>query len=156
MGKLRKEPKVKPFLSEKEYENYLDLLQEAQVAANDNHIYYDLEDGESGNRVRKALLYVAEKEGIEVAVARKRGEETLRLDFRSGDKAGGGSRISAEESRRRILQVLGEASEPLAKSDIISKAKISSSTWNIRVKELLAQGSVVRDGDRRDTRYTLK
>jgi DNA-binding transcriptional ArsR family regulator len=154
MGKLRTEPKVKPFLDDQEYREYLELLRDAKQASNDNFVYYDLESGEKPRKVRKALLHVAEKEGISLRIRRERGTNSLGLSFREKGKSS--TRMSAEESRQRILKALGDAKEPQQKSQIISATGISPSTWNIRIKELMEAGKVKRMGDRRDTKYLLK
>jgi predicted transcriptional regulator len=65
-------------------------------------------------------------------------------------------RISASESRRRILTVLADAKGPLKKAEILRKTGISTSTWNVRIKELLSQGKVSRSGERRDSVYILR
>ena len=152
---LRKEPKVKPFLSEEEYKEYFGILKEAQGAATDHHVYWDLENSENANKTRKAFLHIAEKEGISVTIRRRRGERTLELSFKESGKATP-TRMSAAECRNRIMSVLSNAKKPLQKSEIISVAGISPSTWNIRIKELMKSGKVRRQGDRRDTKYSLK
>lgn len=155
MGRLRTEPKVKSFLSDEEYKNYKQILEDARNIASDNDVYYDLDQDEKAAVARKAFLYIAEEEGISVKVSSKRGENSLSLNFKAGARAGAGNRMSAEESRRRILNALKEAKKPMKKGDIIAKTNISPSTWNIRVKELLESGSVTKEGDRRDTTYSL-
>jgi DNA-binding transcriptional regulator GbsR (MarR family) len=62
-------------------------------------------------------------------------------------------RMSAEECKERILGVLKSARRPLKKSEIVKKAAISTSTWNLRIKELLAADKVKKQGAGRDTRY---
>ena len=154
MGKLRKEPKVKPLLSDDAYRDVLNILKDAMGAAKDNYIYYDLEPSEKPSKVRKAFLYVAEKENLPVAIRRERGSNSLCLSFKDPAKALP-ARMSAEESRQRILKALSTANGPLQKSEIINTTGISPSTWNIRIKELMDKGRVVRTGDRRDTKYSL-
>lgn len=154
MGTLRKEPKAKPFLDENEYQHYSEILNEAKNAAVDNHVYYDLEDTEKPSRVRKAFLFVAEKENIAVTIRRERNTGSLVFNF-SGSPKNPTSRMSAEESRRRIINALSNADKPLQKAEVISTTGISPSTWNIRIKELIKDGQVKRTGDRRDTKYSL-
>lgn len=154
MGKLRKEPKTKPFLNDAEYEHYSGILNEAKNAAVDNHVYYDLESGEKPSRVRKAFMFVAEKENVAVNIRRERNSGSLVFNF-SGSSKNTTSRMSAEESRKRIINALSNAKKPLQKAEVISTTGISPSTWNIRIKELIADGKVRRTGDRRDTKYSL-
>jgi hypothetical protein len=154
MGKLRKEPKAKPFLSETEYQHYSNLLHDAKNAAVDNNVYYDLEDGEKPSRARKAFLFVAERENISVTIRRERNSGSLVFNF-SGSAKSSSSRMSAEESRRRIISALANSKKPLQKAEVISSTGISPSTWNIRIKELIKDGQVKRTGDRRDTKYSL-
>ncbi len=154
MGKLRKEPKAKPFLSEKEYHEYRDILKEARTAASENHVYWDLDRSENANRIRKAFLYIAEKESIPVKIRRVRGRQSLVFSFKETEKSGS-TRMSAVESRKRIVNALAASGKPLQKSEIIHVAGISPSTWNIRIKELMGEGKVIRQGDRRDTKYSL-
>lgn len=154
MGKLRTEPKAKSLLNDNDYDKYKEILEEAQDAADDHDIFFDLEEGEQPAKVRKALSYVAEQEGIVVKISRKRGEDSLVFNFKTSSRSNS-NRMSAEESRRRILNALKDAKKPIKKGEIISKTNISASTWNIRVKELVDEGKVVKDGERRDTVYSL-
>lgn len=154
MGKLRKEPREKPFLSDKEYQEYRGILKEARDAASENHVYWDMDRNENANRVRKAFLYIAEKESISVKIRRVRGSQSLVFSFKEGEKTTP-TRMSAVESRKRIVSALAASGKPLQKSEIINVTGISSSTWNIRIKELMGEGKVIRQGDRRDTKYSL-
>ena len=81
MGKLRIEPKIKPLLSEQEYDFYKDVLAKAHRAAPEHNLYWDLESGEKIRDVRKAFQYVAEKEGISLKVRGQRGSDSLKLSF---------------------------------------------------------------------------
>lgn len=155
MGKLRLEPKVKPLLNAEEYEQYNSVLQEALSASSANHVYWDLESGEKPQAVRKAFLYVAEKEGIGLQVRTKRDSNSLTLKF-SGSASRPALRMSASEAEERILGTLRKARSPLSKSEIVQATGISPSTWNIRIKELLEKGSVVRHGKGRDTQYASR
>lgn len=155
MGRLRIEPKVKPLLTDEQYSFYKGILIEAQSAANRNHVYWDLEAGEKASVVRKGFAYVAEKEGIGLAVRSKRGSNSLQLQFSSGGAKVSSGRMSAEESRKRIVDALRSAGEPLQKSDLIAATSVSPSTWNFRIKELLGDGTVVRHGAGRQTTYSL-
>ncbi len=154
MGSLRTEPKVKSFLSDEEYQSYLKNLKSAQGVANDHNVFFDLEPSENPAKVRKAFVYVAEQEGIPLTVRRLRGKNSLSLSFKAGVKASS-SRMSAEECRQRIITVLKEAEGPMQKSEIIKKTGISPSTWNLRVKELIKEKKVRRQGERRDTKYVI-
>ena len=153
MGRLRTEPKHRSFIDTEQYEEYLATLREAQNAADEHYVYWDLDDKEKAAQVKKAFNFVAKKEGIEVMVRQMRGSRTLAFQFKK-NKGGGSSRMSADESRRRILKCLRSSDTPLKKNQIIKDTGISPSTWNIRIKELLENGEVKRKGDRRDTTYT--
>ena len=153
-GKLRAEPKVKPFLSKEEYNEYYTILKDAQKAANENHVYWDMEGSENANHIRKAFLLIASKEGIPVTIRRERGSQSLAFSFKGAGKTTP-TRMSASESQKRIINILSTESRPLQKAEIINATGISPSTWNIRIKELMAAGKVVRRGDRRDTKYCL-
>ena len=153
MGKLRFESKVKPLLSDKEYEYYRGALKEAQKAAPKNHVYWDLEAKEKPYAVRKAFLYVAEKEGVSLRIRGKRDSNSLQLTF--GGKQAVSGRLSAGESRNLIVKAISAAGSPLQKSEIIAATGINQSSWNVRIRELLKEGAVVKTGKRRDTRYAL-
>jgi len=153
MGKLRFEVKVKPLLSESEYEYHRGVLAEAQKAAAKNHVYWDLEANEKPRAVRKAFLYVAEKEGVSLRIRGKRDSNSLQLTF--GGKQTVSGRLSAGESRNLIVEAISTAGSPVQKSQIIAATGISHSSWNLRIRELLQEGSVVKTGQRRDTRYSL-
>lgn len=154
MGRLRTEPKQKTIVSENEYREILTVLQEAQRAAKDNHIFWDLEDGEKASRVKRSFYHVAEREGMNISIRQVRGTKSLALNFKR-PKSATSSRMSAKDSRERILKCLQNARRPLKKSDIIRATNISASTWNIRIKELLKAKLVERHGNRRDTTYTF-
>lgn len=157
MGTLRLEPKQKSLMDPAQEEAYLKLLSEAKASAEDHHVYFDLEDDENPTQTKKKLMFVAEKANIDVTIRRQRGSRSLVFTFKKGGKgaAPAGARMSAEESRDRIIECLRNAPGPLKKNGIIKETGISSSTWNIRVKELLTEGIIERHGDRRDTTYTL-
>lgn len=154
MGKLRTEPKRKEILSGSEYQNVLSILQKGMNAARDHFIYYDLEEEEGVKQVKRSFSYVAEKEGIDVVIRQVRGTKSLSFNFKRG-KPTTKTRMSARESRARILECLRHARRPLKKNHIIRETGISASTWNIRIKELMQLGHVRRHGNRRDTTYTL-
>jgi Fic family protein len=152
MGKLRTVPKYQSFLSQEEYDAYLKVLQDAQKAAESNHVFYDLEEDEKPSKVKKALNYVARKLNLEVTIRQVRGSRSLALTFRKG-RAPSQGRMSAEESRNRILKCLRSHGGPMKKNEILRQTGVSPSTWNIRIKELIAEGLIVRHGERRDTTY---
>ena len=153
MGKLRTEPKKKPFLSDRDYKHYITVLRNAQSAATDNHVFWDLDSVENPNQVRKAFLHIAEKEGIQVAIRRERGSQSLVFNFRLSQGKTSPARMSAAECQKRIMSALASANRPLQKSEIITATGISPSTWNVRIKELMHAGKVIRRGERRDTKY---
>ena len=153
MGKLRLIPKKKAALSREKYEEYALILKEARMASEEHEVFWDLSPKEKGNQVRKDFNYVAQKEAIPVIIRQLRKARSLAFKFTGGTKDR--TRISADESKRRILTSLVSAERPLRKSEIVKFAGISPSTWNLRIKELLADGSVKREGDRRDSTYSL-
>jgi len=156
MGKLRIEPKIKSILDEDQFKFHKTVLHEAKRKAQDNIIFWDLDQGEDIRQTKKAFAWVAEKEGINLTVRAKRGSHTLTLSFKetSGQKKPG-KRISAEECVRRITVALRNSDIPLNKSQIVSAADISSSTWNVRVKEMLANRQIAKKGSGRQTTYYL-
>jgi predicted transcriptional regulator len=159
MGVLRVEPKRGDAMSREEYRTFSGILKNAREKALANHIYFDLEDGENPVEVKKKFQFVAEQEEIEVVVRRLRGTNSLSFNFPKPVKilpAKQRLRLSANEARKRILEVLGRARGPLQKSEIIRASGISASTWNARIRELLENGSVVRLGNRRETSYQLR
>ena len=156
MGKLRIEPKIKPLLNEDEFKFYKSVLQEARRKSQENTVFWDLDPGEDARKVKKAFSLVAEKEGINLSVRAKRGSSTLVLNFRESQAPKkSGKRISAEECVRRIINALKNSKNPLNKSQIVLAAGISSSTWNVRVKEMLNDGKIARKGSGRQTTYYL-
>jgi hypothetical protein len=161
MGKLRIEPKVKPPVTKEEYEYYKKLLSEARSASDSNNVFYDLDDGENPRKVRRALQYVAEAEGLGLSVRANRKDNNLALRFSDGSRGSAsrgsvGGRISAAESKERILDTLRSSKNPLKKAEIVSASGVSPSSWNLRIKELLEEKLVQRHGSGRETTYTLK
>ena len=153
MGSLRTVPKHKSFLTQEEYNQLVTVLKEAQKVSSDHHVYWDMEKNEKPSNVKKAFNYVARKEGLDVVIRQVRGSRSLAFQFKK-NRASNPARMSASESRSRILKCLNGAGRPLKKNQIIKETGVSASTWNIRIKELLNEGLVQRQGDRRDTTYT--
>ena len=153
MGKLRLEPLEEKMNSEL-FDQYAELLEEARRAGNENRIYYDLEKGEKPAKVKKDMLYVAEQKKINLSVRRPRGSSTLELIF-DGSEEPSGKRMPADEARKRIVDAIKNAGEPVDKATVVAEAGISPGTWNLRIRELVGDGTVVRVGQRREARYKL-
>lgn len=153
MGKLRTEPKVKT-LDPERYKELAELLQEAQDNSHDNNVFYDLEDNETSAQVKKDLSHVAEKEGIGLKIRHPRKSRSLQLLFNE-TAAKAKQRLSADDAKELILGVLSRATEPLKKSQILAETGVSTSSWNMRIRELIEDNRVSRQGNRRDTVYTL-
>jgi len=99
---------------------------------------------------------VAEKEGMGLRIRRKRGTDTLELSFdRADSDREAPKRLSAEEGRARILEVLKGAEEPMRRSEVVEKAGISTGTWSLRIKELMEAKKVKKHGSMRDSAYSL-
>ena len=154
MGALRTEPKHKSFLTQEEYDEIHAVLKEAQRLCEDNHVFWDMESNEKASQVKKAFIFVARKADLDVTIRQVRGANSLAFYFKK-NKSAGPTRMTANESRNRILRCLENAGKPLKKNQIIKETNVSPSTWNIRIKELLKENEVTRHGDRRDTTYTL-
>lgn len=156
MGKLRIEPKTKPPVTDEEYARYKSLLQEARKAAADHFVFYDLEPGENVNQVRKALTHVAERERIRLNLRRVPRAKSLRLAFSAEGRAPSGrKRLSAAQAQDLILEALRKAGRPMARAEILAATGISPASWTLRVRELLSEGKIVRQGEGRDRTYTL-
>lgn len=158
MPKIRLEPKHKAPIGEKEYEELKGLLQEARSKADEHKVFLDLEKNEKPGPLRKGLTYVAEKEGIAVGLRYSKKSQSMQLLFREAAKSGSGAgvRISAEEAKERIVGTLKSAGKALSKSEIVEKAGISPSSWNLRIKELLQSKLVSKEGKGRETKYRIK
>ncbi len=153
MGRLRLEPIKKKAMNEARYEELLDVLRKAQNVASDHQVFYDLGSDEKSAKVRKEFLHVAQQEGVDVRIRQVR--KTHSLSFLFGGAKKERTRMSAEEAKKRILTALVAAEKPLRKSEIVNNSGVSASTWNLRISELLSDGSVKREGDRRDSVYVL-
>jgi len=154
MPKLRFEPKEKPPVSNDEYIQYKELLNDAQENSGENNVFIDLEESDNPTYIRKAILFVAEKEGIKVKATHRRKENAFVLSF--GETRPSGVRKSAEEARDLILGTLKDAGDYLKRSDILKKTGITAASWNVRIRELVGAGLVRRQGKGRDTSYTVK
>ncbi len=155
--KLHFEPKVKPPVSDNEYAALKDLIRKAQDKSKENNVYLELEKGENSTTTRKQLNYVAEKEGIALKIRVKRGSNFVQLIFTKvgDDPFPLGKRVSAKEACELIVKALASSKAPLPKSQILSAVGISQGTWNIRIRELLADKKVTKVGTGRDTKYEL-
>lgn len=154
MGSLRIVPKHQNTISHEDFQQYRSALKEARGSAMGNAVVWVVEKGKNLNEVRERLLQVAEAEGINVAIRKTRGSHSLAFSFKKKLRIVP-RRISAGESRKRILSALAEAKVPLKKAEILRATGLSTSTWNVRIKELLRQGTVVRSGERRESVYVL-
>ena len=153
MPKLRLEPKIKAPITETEYGQYKDLLQKAKTNAGDHHVFVDLEKGENSTYVRKAINFVAGKEGISLRLTLRRGQNTFSLRFGKSDRSP--VRRSARAARDLIIDALKKAGTQLQRSEILKHTGLSAGTWNIRIRELLRDGLVKKEGKGRDTSYTV-
>lgn len=151
MGKLRIEPKVKE-MDPALYKEVKETLINAKNMSVDSRIYYDLDPDEKAQDVRKNFLYVAEREQMSLRVRRQRKEHSLHLVFSEEGKP---ERLSTEETRSRILEVLQESGRPMKKAEIMAQTGITPAVWNLRIRELTNEKLVRREGERRDTVYTL-
>ena len=158
MGVLRTEPKKRSVMTKEEYMALFAILRDAREVAKTKHSFYDMEDGELVISIKKKFQLVAQKESIDVIIRRVRGTNSLSFTFPKMSKRNETrrTRISSHECKRRILTVLEGSGTPMRKNEIIRSAGISGSTWNTRIKELLSEGCVTRQGQRRETRYTFK
>ena len=155
MGRLRLEPKSDINMTQERYQQIVNLLQEAYHASPDHQIYWDLDQEEKAAVVRKEFLHVAQKENIPLEVRSMRKARCLSLNFKQSPIKETKSRLSADEAKKRILTALVSAGKPLQKAEILKITGLSSSTWNLRIKDLLDEGSVARIGHRRESVYTL-
>jgi predicted transcriptional regulator len=147
---LRIEPKVKPFDPDK-YAEIKAILTQAQAAAMDAYIFWDLDEDEDPSRTRKDFLYVAEREQMSVVIRRRQGSRSLRLLFNPELR----KRISAQESRDRMVAFLRRQTSPVSKTEILEGTGLGTATWNLRIRELTQSGQVKRIGNRRTTTYCL-
>lgn len=141
------------FISEEEYERILGILRQARSVAADNDVFWDLEGHEDVNQVVKGFRYVAAREGIDVDIAPVEGKQSLTLFFRKPYVRK--PRIDGEQYKAAILEVLSESGEKLTKSDILQRGELSPSAWYLRIRELVEEGKVVREGDRGQAVYYL-
>ena len=153
LGTLRFESKTKAMDPEL-YNELRAILREAQRASNRSRAYWDLDEGEVPLKVRKDFLHVAGKENIPLKIRRSRGSSTLELRF-MGQQNTAPKKVSAEEIRQRVLDVLTASGSPLKKGEIVGPADISPFSWNLRIKELLDAGKVIAQGEKRGRLYSL-
>jgi len=155
MGKLRLESKNRhAFIDQRGYAQILRQLRQALENAPLSRTFLDLDPHETAAEVRAAFLQVARSEGLPLRVRSVAGGRSLLLEFEAKAPSEGG-RIPAEESIRRILSCLKEARQPLQKRQILMATGVSASSWNLRIRDLLRSGRVVRIGQRRDSTYAL-
>ena len=155
MGQLRSEPKTSSIVTPENYKSLLATLLEAQLMSNDNFVYWDLGPGEQAAVVRREFLHVANAEGISLTVRRKRNAACLILKFSEVKAIAGRTRMTAHESNRRITACLRDAGNPLKKGEIIEVTGVSASTWSLRIRDLMANKTVERVGDRGVAMYRL-
>lgn len=151
MGKLRTEPKVKTVNTDR-YREIAEVLREGTKFAMDSHVYWDLDEDEDMAKAKKDFLYVANREGIGLKVRQPRNSKSLQLTFTEPEVK---TRLSAMDAKERILGVLSHAKGTMKKGEILASTGISTSSWNMRIRELIAEKKVIRDGNRRDTVYRL-
>ena len=155
MGKIRVEPKAKG-MNQQKYQELSTLLHEARKAAGENRVYYDLEPEEKGSATRQDLNYVARKEGINVRIRKLRKQHALELNFQdNGGRPGGNARIPAEDFKQRVLDTLESSGRPMKRGEILRETGLSASSWHVRIIELLKEGRVKKEGERRQAVYSL-
>ena len=154
MGSLRLVPKAKTMDSDR-YQELLSILREAQSLSTESHVFYDLDPDEDGTKARKELTHVAEREKIALKIRRPRTESHLVLIFDQTAVVGTRPRVPAAETRERIVNVLRHAEGPMPKSEILASAGITGGAWNLRIRELISEGRVIRQGTKQSARYTL-
>jgi len=152
MGKLRLVSKAKT-MDPAKYRSILEILREARQAANDNKVYWDLDSDEQASQTRKDFLYVAGKEGININIRQLRKSKSLIFEFPASTVER--SRMSGDVYKKKVLETLNAADGPMKKSDVIKQAGLSSTTWHFRIRELLADGEVIREGTRGEAIYSL-
>jgi hypothetical protein len=150
---LKKE--FQPPVSDAEYRNLKKLLQDARRKAVQHHVFWDIEEGETKAEVKKKLLYVAEKEQIPLNVQSLRKQNCLRLAFPADSQKRATKRLTADEARRQILEVLKKSTTPLSRREILNLTSVNPSSWNLRALELLGKGKIRKVGSGRSTRYVL-
>jgi len=151
MGVIRLEPKEEE-TSKEDYRKLKDAIVDAWKTIDEHRVYWDLDEGERPNKVKRAFLEVAEAEDIPLRVRRIRGQRTLELSF---DTASGGGERRSVNTRDRILEVLRGADEPMTRKGIVDATGISPSAWSKAIKGLVDEGKVVKLGHRRDSTYRL-
>ena len=154
MGKLRIEP-ISKQMDPDVYRQLWQVLRDARNASVNNRVYYDLDDGETPAKAKKDFKHVADKEGLDVQIRGIRKSNALEFTFNEPAPARSSQRIGADEYKEKVLAVISSAGKPLKKGEILAEADLSGSTWNIRIKELLKEGKVIRQGERRDATYKL-
>ncbi len=150
MGKLRVVPKTKTMDPDK-YNELRKMLHEAEQMAQGHKVFYDLDEKENRLQARRDLLYVAERESMDVFVRSIRNSNALEIIFKMGRQAL--KRISAEQYRSKVLDVLKTTERPLKKREILSQAGLAVASWNVLIKELLNDGAVIREGKKGEAVY---
>lgn len=151
MGKLRTVPKIKTLGADR-YREFMGILREAHRCAEDSHVFWDLDEDEDGVKAKKDFLYVAQKEDIPLKIRQPRKSRSFQFMFSEPEIK---PRLSADDAKERILDVLKSSSRPMKKGEILSATGISTSSWNMRIRELTDENRVCRKGNRRDTVYLL-
>ncbi len=132
------------------YRQYWLWLHEAMSAQHDNKITWIPDEGESLSEARKAFLFVANREGIDVKVRRVQGENSLALTFPRPKKV---VPLSTEECKRMVLDALVRADKPLSRLTILEETGISGKIWQKLIKQMLDENLVLRIGERIKTAY---
>jgi len=150
MGKLRVQPKKKVLDPVRYHELHDTLLKAREMSAN-NHIYFDLEQSEDANRLRRNFMHIAKKEKMDLVIKRPLGTNCLSLIFPNWPKKR--KRLPVGEAQKRILDALEEGG-PMKKSQIQAATGIPDGSWTRTIRNLVIEGLVLREGQRRDSVYT--
>ncbi len=150
MGKLRFTTKTFK-LDSREYRKYWEFLHKARVSGSNSRVFWVAEEGDDIAHARRAFLFVAARERMNVIIRKPRTGNRLELNFRKGRTR----QLTKKEGCKRIVNALANSPEPLRRQDLVEQTKISGDQWTLYINHLLSSGQVTKTGQRIKTVYSL-
>jgi len=150
MGKLRFTTKAFQ-LDADGYRRYWEAIHKARDENSGRPVYWDANPGEDLVLARKAFLFVAAREKINLVVRRPRSRNQLELRFQKARSV----KLDKSECCQRILDLLAANSQPMRRQDLVDQTGISGDQWALYINHLLRTEQVIKEGSRINTVYRL-
>jgi hypothetical protein len=137
---------------QRQFSKQLDRARELSRNVPDHHIEWIADPGENLKHAKSMFEKVAKRKGLVLHLKRLRGRRGFRMVIHEPEDL---APLDVSAYHNKIMEVLNRAAEPLSRSRIVEEGNLDDVHWNIRIKELVNAGKVIKSGNRRSTVYYL-